>query len=53
MKRLVPFIVMGLFVVIQVMYYLGIFRGQKNRLIPMFLFLSLSAVAILIAYLVD
>ncbi len=52
MKSVAPFIVMGLFVIIQILYYLGVFRRLSNRFIPMILFLSLSVVTIVLAYLI-
>lgn len=51
MNVFTPFLIMGLFVVLQVLYYSGFFKRFRNRWIPLMLFVGISTVLIVLSLL--
>lgn len=51
MLRYTPFIIMGLFALLQVLYFTGAFKRYNNRFVPLFLFLGLSAAVLGVSFL--
>lgn len=53
MRIYAPLIVLGIFVVVQVLYYAGVFKRYKNKFVPLFVFLGLSTPILIASFLVN